>query len=85
MSESILQCAGCGGTTLYNSGVGTWPVRQSGNERRVELLVPFKCVACPTETSVVFHSTDKGGYDKLTVTTEATNGRESIYAASRVS
>ena len=71
-----LKCASCGGSVIYQSGIGSWPVRQAGNENHIELLVPFVCVECQAETSVVFHAHDKGGFEKLSISIEATNGRE---------
>ena len=71
-----LKCASCGGGSLYQTGIGSWPVRQAGNENRVELLVPFICVDCQLETSVVFFARDKGSYEKFNVSIELTKGRE---------
>ncbi len=70
-----MKCASCGEGWLYQSGKGHWPTRQAGDERRVELLVPFYCVECQAETSVVFRSIDKGCYDKMTIQIELTDGR----------
>ena len=71
-----LQCASCSGETLYQPGTTEWPVRQAGDGNHLELLVPFRCVECQAETSVVFHAHDKGSYEKLSVRIELTNGRE---------